>query len=98
MLGETISARQADDWGLIWKCVADADFDAEVEALLALLISAPTLGLARIKQAIYTSADSALEEQLLLERDLMRELGRTRDYREGVDAFLSKRTPEFHGR
>ena len=98
MLGEKISARQAADWGLIWKCVADADFDAEVGALLAQLMSAPTLGLARIKQAVYTSADSTLEEQLLLERDLMRELGRTRDYREGVDAFLSKRTPEFHGR
>lgn len=98
MLGEKISARQAADWGLIWKCVADTDFDAEVEALLAQLMSAPALGLARIKQAVYASADSALEEQLLLERDLMRELGRTRDYREGVDAFLSKRTPEFHGR
>jgi 2-(1,2-epoxy-1,2-dihydrophenyl)acetyl-CoA isomerase len=98
MLGEKISARQAADWGLIWKCVADSDFDAEVEALLAQIMSAPTLGLARIKQAIYASADSALEEQLLLERDLMRELGRTRDYREGVNAFLSKRTPEFHGR
>jgi 2-(1,2-epoxy-1,2-dihydrophenyl)acetyl-CoA isomerase len=98
MLGEKISGRRAAEWGLIWKCVADADFDAEVEAVLAQLASAPTLGLARIKQAIYTGADSALEEQLLLERDLMRELGRTHDYREGVDAFLSKRTPEFHGR
>jgi 2-(1,2-epoxy-1,2-dihydrophenyl)acetyl-CoA isomerase len=98
MLGEKISAQQAAEWGLIWKCVSDADFDAEVEAVLAQLGSAPTLGLARIKQAIYASADSALEEQLLLERDLMRELGRTRDYREGVDAFLNKRTPEFHGR
>lgn len=98
MLGEKISARRAAEWGLIWKCIADADFDAEVEALLVQLISAPPLGLARTKQAIYTSADSTLEEQLLLERDLMRELGRTRDYREGIDAFLSKRTPEFHGR
>ncbi len=98
MLGERVSARQAADWGLIWKCVADEDFEAQVEAHLMQLAMAPTRGLARIKQAIYASADSTLEEQLMRERDLMRELGNTRDYREGVDAFLGKRTPEFHGR
>lgn len=98
MLGERVSAQQAADWGLIWKCIADEDFDPEVEALLAQLASAPTLGLARTKHAIYASADSTLEEQLLRERDSMQELGYTRDYREGVDAFISKRTPEFHGR
>jgi 2-(1,2-epoxy-1,2-dihydrophenyl)acetyl-CoA isomerase len=98
MLGEKISAQQAADWGLIWKCVADTEFDSEVEALLTQLASAPTLGLARTKQAIYASADSTLEEQLIRERNLMQDLGCTHDYREGVDAFLRKRTPEFHGR
>jgi 2-(1,2-epoxy-1,2-dihydrophenyl)acetyl-CoA isomerase len=98
MLGERIPARQAAEWGLIWKCIIDEDFDSDVEALLAQLASAPTLGLARTKQAIYASGDSTLEEQLLRERDWMQELGCTRDYREGVDAFLRKRTPEFNGR
>ncbi len=98
MLGSKISAQQAAEWGLIWMCVADEGFHAEVEALVAQLAAAPTLGLSRTKQAIYRSANATLEEQLLFERDAMRELGRTRDFREGVDAFLNKRTPEFHGR
>lgn len=98
LLGTRISAQQAAEWGLIWRSVADEDFDTEVEALVAELAAAPTLGLARTKQAIYRSLDSSFEEQLRFERDAMRELGRTRDYREGVDAFLTKRTPEFYGR
>lgn len=98
MLGEKLTARQAVEWGLIWKCVPDSQFDSEVQALLAHLAAAPTLGLARTKQAIYRGMDAGFGDQLLTERDAMRELGRTRDYREGVDAFLNKRAPEFHGR
>lgn len=96
MLGTKLPARQAAEWGLIWKCVDDDKFDVEVESLLAELAAAPTLGLARTKQAIYNSACSTLEEQLLVEQHAMRALGQTRDFREGVDAFLNKRTPEFH--
>lgn len=98
MLGNKLTAQQAADWGLIWRCVNDEEFESEIESLLKDLAAAPTRGLARIKQAIYRSAQSSLEEQLAMERDAMRELGSTRDYREGVEAFLSKRTPEFHGR
>lgn len=97
MLGESITAEQAAAWGLIWKCVDDGDFTYEVDALLAHLAGAPTLALARTKQAIYRSACSTLEEQLAIERDALRELGRTHDFREGVEAFLNKRAPEFHG-
>lgn len=97
MLGTKLSAQQAADWGLIWKCIDDEQFETEVESLIAELAAAPTLGLARTKQALYNSASSNLEEQLLVERDAMRELGFTHDYREGADAFLHKRTPEFHG-
>jgi 2-(1,2-epoxy-1,2-dihydrophenyl)acetyl-CoA isomerase len=98
MLGERLSARQAAEWGLIWKCVPDERFEEEVETLLAHLAAAPTLALARTKQAIYSGMHATLPEQLMVERDAMRELGYTRDYREGVDAFLNKRAPEFHGR
>lgn len=97
MLGTKLSAQQAADWGLIWRCIDDEQFDSEVEALISELAAAPTLGLVRAKQAIYKSASSTLEEQLLVERDAMRELGLTRDFREGAEAFLHKRTPEFHG-
>jgi 2-(1,2-epoxy-1,2-dihydrophenyl)acetyl-CoA isomerase len=61
------------------------------------LASAPTKGLARTKQAIYASASNTFDAQLDLERDYMRELGFSNDYREGVSAFIAKRLPDFTG-
>lgn len=98
MLGDKLPAQQAAEWGLIWKCIDDEAFEAETEKLLTHLSTAPTLGLVRTKQAIYASLQSTLDQQLEIERDAMRELGFSQDYREGVEAFLNKRTPEFHGR
>jgi 2-(1,2-epoxy-1,2-dihydrophenyl)acetyl-CoA isomerase len=58
---------------------------------------APTKGLAATKQAFQASYGNTLEEQLKLEGKLMRELGYSKDYREGVAAFMAKRTPHFTG-
>lgn len=96
MLGEKLPAETAEAWGLIWKCVDDAEFPAAVEALVAQLAQAPTRGLAGIKRAMY--ADEALDAALVRERDLQRELGASDDYREGVAAFLARRPPRFTGR
>jgi len=97
LLGDTLSAEQAQQWGLIWKCVSVADFEAEVSATGLKLAAGPTLGLARTKQAIDGAAFSTLDEQLDRERDFQRELGRTRHYAEGVSAFAQKRMPRFQG-
>ena len=98
LLGDKLTGDQAAEWGLIWKCYEDGVFEAEVEKLLTHLAGAPTLGLARTKQAIYASANATLEQQLGVERDAMRSLGFSEDYAEGVKAFLEKRAPVFYGR
>src|SRR5699024_8925512 len=98
MLGMPVSAEQATDWGLISDCIADDAFVEYIDTLLAHLASAPTKGLARTKQVLHASANNTLDEQLDLERDTMRELGRSHDYAEGVAAFSEKRAPAFKGR
>jgi 2-(1,2-epoxy-1,2-dihydrophenyl)acetyl-CoA isomerase len=98
MLGDKLGAEQAAAWGLIWKCVEDDAFAAEIDALTTHLAAAPTQGLALTKQALQASWSHTLDEQLDLERDLQRELGRSSDYTEGVSAFLQKRKPQFTGR
>ena len=98
LLGDKLPAEQAEKWGLIWKCVDDAELATSVEALLAQFAQAPTRGLAATKRALQLSYANSLDEQLDIERDLMRELGFSADYREGVAAFLEKRPPRFTGR
>ena len=98
LTGEPISAETAAEWGLIWKVVDDDQLDAEVDALAAKLASLPPLGLAAIKQMMRSSWSRTLDEELDLQRDEMRRLGFTQDYREGVAAFLEKRSPNFIGR
>jgi 2-(1,2-epoxy-1,2-dihydrophenyl)acetyl-CoA isomerase len=98
LLGEKLPAEQAAAWGLIWRCVEDAELSGVVDGLARGFASAPTLGLARTKQAIHESWGRTLAEQLDIERDYQAELGRTADYAEGVAAFSEKRAPRFSGR
>lgn len=98
LTGEPLPADKAADWGLIWKAVDDEALDAEVDALATKLAALPPLGLAAIKEMMRSSWRYSLDEELDRQRDAMRRLGFTDDYREGVAAFLEKRKPIFTGR
>lgn len=97
LLSERMSAQQAADWGLIWRAVDDADLVSAADALARKLAALPTLALLRTRQAMHAAARHTLEQQLALEAGLLRELGASADYAEGVTAFLEKRTPQFVG-
>ena len=98
LLGEKLSAEDAERWGLIWKAVDDAQLMTEATSLAKTLAQGPTKAYGLIKKALYASASNALDAQLDVERDLQREAGVSEDYREGVAAFMAKRKPVFKGR
>lgn len=97
LLADKLPAARAAEWGLIWACVADGEFRAHVDALAARLAAMPTKALVRTRLAMHTAASHTLEQQLTLEGGLMRELGWSADYAEGVAAFVEKRAPRFSG-
>ena len=98
MLAPQISAEQAERMGMVWQVVDDASLMAEATKLARRLAAGPTLSYAAIKQAIDKAATNTLDQQLDLERDSQRLLGRSEDFREGVAAFLAKRPANFMGR
>ena len=97
LTGEPLPAQKAAEWGMIWKAVDDEALDSEVDALAAKLAALPPLGLAAIKDMIRTSWGQSLDQELIRQRDAMRRLGFTADYREGITAFLEKRPATFTG-
>jgi 2-(1,2-epoxy-1,2-dihydrophenyl)acetyl-CoA isomerase len=98
LFADKITARQADDWGMIWQAVPDAEFDAHWRTKAAQLAAGPTAAYAEAKKAIRASWDNGLEDQLSLEAEAQGRCGKSQDFAEGVTAFTQKRSPKFQGR
>ena len=98
LFADKISARQADDWGMIYEAVEDDAFAGHWRKRAAHLAKGPTAAYHALKQAIRGSFDNSLDDQLALEAKLQGQCGKTRDFREGVVAFLEKRPAHYEGR
>lgn len=98
LFADTITARQAADWGLIWEAVPDAEFAETVAARAHHLANGPTSAYLAVREAVTASFDNDLDQQLQLEARLQGQAGKSSDFREGVTAFLEKRKPKFTGK
>ncbi len=98
LFADKITARQADDWGMIWEAVPDADFEPRWQARAAHLAQGPTAAYTAIKKVIRGSWDNSMEDQLTLEAKQQGQCGKSRDFKEGVLAFTEKRPAQFEGR
>lgn len=98
MLGEKVTAAEAEQMGMIYKTHPDDLFGDEVMKLASALAQMPTKALALTKQALNSSIHHSLEQQLQEEDELQKIAGSSHDYAEGIQAFLEKRKPVFTGR
>ena len=97
LTGRAVSAREAEAWGMIWQCVPPDRLQAEAQELAASLAAGPTRALGLTKEALLSSSDATLDDQISFEAQAQARSGETTDYAEGVRAFLAKRVPEFKG-
>lgn len=98
LFAEKITAKDACDMGMIWQNVADDAFESTWRARAKHLAEGPTQAFGAIKTALRNSMDNSLQDQLDLEATLQGDLGRSRDFLEGVTAFVDKRPAKFEGR
>jgi enoyl-CoA hydratase/carnithine racemase len=98
LLGERLSARDAEAWGLVSEVVAPGRLATRVAAHARALAARGPIALRYAKEAVLRALDQTIEDGVRLEHDLYVLLQTTADRREGIDAFLARRPPRFHAR
>ena len=98
MLGDKVSPQEAESLGMVYKVVSVDSFTEEVQKVAVKIAHMPTKALGLIKRLLNESMTNNLTEQLGMESDLQIEAAETKDYSEGVNAFIEKRKPVFEGR
>lgn len=98
LFADKVTAIQAADWGMIYEAAPASEFNAHWQKRAAQLAAGPTATYGHLKTAMRASFDNTLEQQLALEAKLQGKCGQTRDFQEGVVAFLEKRPAKFEGR
>lgn len=98
LTGDKITAKDAEELNMIYKCISDEEFENVTTKLAEKLALMPTRAFGLTKKAVNQSLNNSLEEQLNLEEKLQTEAGKTEDFQEGVQAFLEKRKAKFKGK
>jgi len=98
LLGDKVPAKEADAMGMIYKCIADNEFEATVEKIAAKICAMPRQGIAYTKKLFNMGLHNDLESQLKLESEYQTLAGNTDDYQEAITAFIEKRKPNFTGK
>jgi len=97
MLGDKISAAEAEKTGMVYKTFSKETFFAEAEKMAITLSQLPTKALAFTKYALNKSFEQSFEQQLQTEDFLQQKAASTNDFKEGIAAFTQKRKPDFKG-
>lgn len=97
-LGDKVTAAEAENLGMIYRCIPNVDFENEVASLGQKLAQMPTTALAYTKKLLQSTYDNTLEVQLNQEAMYQTKASKTLDYQEGIQAFLEKRAPSFVGK
>ena len=97
MLGDKVSALDAEKMGMIYKAIPADEFETEVQKTAETLANLPTLALGLTKRLLNQSLNNDLTSQLQAEGNLQIQASESHDFKEGVAAFVEKRKPEFKG-
>lgn len=96
--GDKVTAQDAVAMGMIYKAFSDEDFVTEVRKMAESMAQMPTLGIGLTKRLLNHSFSNSIEQQLAMEKEVQVQAGSSYDFKEGVQAFLEKRKPQFKGK